>query len=40
VTTGSTMHVPGFGVTAYPVKIEDDKVLVAVDSPLVPLVKL
>jgi nitrite reductase/ring-hydroxylating ferredoxin subunit len=40
VTTGSTMHVPGFGVSAYPVKIEDDKVLVAVDSPLVPLVKL
>jgi nitrite reductase/ring-hydroxylating ferredoxin subunit len=40
VTTGSTLHVPGFGVTAYPVKIEDDKILVAVDSPLVPLVKL
>jgi nitrite reductase/ring-hydroxylating ferredoxin subunit len=40
VTTGSTLHVPGYGVAAYPVKIADDKILVAVDTPLVPLVKL
>lgn len=30
VTTGCTMHVPDYGVMAYPVKIEGGKILVAV----------
>ncbi len=30
VTTGNTMHVPDYGVTAYPVKVVDGKILVAV----------
>ena len=30
VTTGNTLHVPGYGVATYPVKIEDGKILVAV----------
>jgi nitrite reductase/ring-hydroxylating ferredoxin subunit len=33
VTTGNTLHVPDYGVTAYPVKVEGDKILVAVDIP-------
>ena len=34
VTTGSTMHVPGFGVASYPVKVEDGKILVDVTNPI------
>jgi nitrite reductase/ring-hydroxylating ferredoxin subunit len=30
VTTGGTLHVPDYGVGCYPVKIVDDKALVAV----------
>jgi nitrite reductase/ring-hydroxylating ferredoxin subunit len=30
VTTGSTMNVPGYGVSSYPAKIVDGKILVAV----------
>jgi nitrite reductase/ring-hydroxylating ferredoxin subunit len=30
VTTGSTLASPGYGVAAYPVKIVDGKILVAV----------
>jgi nitrite reductase/ring-hydroxylating ferredoxin subunit len=30
VTTGSTLNVPGYGVTSYPVKVEDGNILVAV----------
>ena len=30
VTTGSTLHVPGYGVPTYPVKVEDGKIMVAV----------
>ena len=30
VTTGSTLHVPGYGVASYPAKVVDGKVLVAV----------
>ena len=30
VTTGSTMNVPDYGVSCYPVKIVDGKVLIAV----------
>ena len=29
VTTGSTMNVPGYGVTSYPAKVVDGKILVA-----------
>ena len=29
LTTGSTMNVPGSGVASYPVKVSDDKILVA-----------
>ena len=28
VTTGSTVHVPGYGVATFPVKVEDGKILV------------
>jgi len=34
VTTGSTLNVPGYGVTAYAVKVVDGKIMVAVDEPL------
>jgi nitrite reductase/ring-hydroxylating ferredoxin subunit len=30
VTTGSTLHVPGYGVATYPVKVADGKIMVAV----------
>jgi nitrite reductase/ring-hydroxylating ferredoxin subunit len=30
VTTGNTMHVPDYGVTSYPVKVVDGKILIAV----------
>jgi 3-phenylpropionate/trans-cinnamate dioxygenase ferredoxin subunit len=30
VTTGNVAHVPDYGVTSYPVKVEDGKILVAV----------
>jgi nitrite reductase/ring-hydroxylating ferredoxin subunit len=30
VTTGSTMNVPGYGVTSYPARVVDGKILVAV----------
>lgn len=30
VTTGNTMNVPGYGVTSYPAKVLDGKILVAV----------
>jgi nitrite reductase/ring-hydroxylating ferredoxin subunit len=33
VTTGSTLHVPGYGVARYPVKVEDGKIFVAVNMP-------
>jgi len=36
VTTGSTYPVPGIGVAAYPVKIADGKIMVAVDETLNP----
>jgi hypothetical protein len=29
VTTGSTLNVPGYGVTSYPAKVVDGKILVA-----------
>jgi len=32
VTTGSTVHVPGYGVATYPVKVADGKIYVAVES--------
>lgn len=31
VTTGSTLHVPGYGVATYPVKVADGKIYVAVE---------
>ena len=31
VTTGSTAHVPGYGVTSYPTKVENDFILLAID---------
>jgi len=30
VTTGSTLHVPGYGVTSYPAKVVEDKILVCI----------
>ena len=33
VTTGSTLHVPGYGVATYPVKVTDGKITVAVRFP-------
>jgi nitrite reductase/ring-hydroxylating ferredoxin subunit len=30
VTTGNTLHVPDYGVTTYPVKVVDGKIMVAV----------
>ena len=30
VTTGSTLHVPGYGVATYPVKMVDGKIMVAI----------
>jgi nitrite reductase/ring-hydroxylating ferredoxin subunit len=36
VTTGSTQGVPGFGVAAYPVKVVEGKILVAIDETLNP----
>lgn len=32
VTTGSTLASPGYGVAAYPVKVVDGKIMVAVDE--------
>ena len=31
VTSGSTLHVPGYGVATYPVKVVDGKIMVAVN---------
>ena len=36
VTTGSTYPVPGTGVAAYPVKVVEGKILVAIDETLNP----
>ncbi len=36
VTTGSTYPVPGIGVAAYPVKVVDGKIMVAIDETLKP----
>jgi len=36
VTTGSTLSSPGYGVTAYPVKVVDGKIMVAIDGPVKP----
>ena len=36
VTTGSTYPVPGIGVAAYPVKVVDGKIMVAIDETLNP----
>jgi nitrite reductase/ring-hydroxylating ferredoxin subunit len=36
VTTGSTHPVPGIGVDAYPVKVLEGKILVAIDETLNP----
>jgi len=30
VTTGSTLHVPGYGVASYPAKVEEDKIMVCI----------
>ncbi len=38
VTTGSTYPVPGIGVAAYPVKVVDGKITVAIDETLNPAV--
>ena len=34
VTTGSTLSSPGYGVSAYPVKVVDEKIMVAIDETL------
>jgi nitrite reductase/ring-hydroxylating ferredoxin subunit len=34
VTTGSTLASPGYGVSAYPVKVVDGKIMVAIDETL------
>lgn len=31
VTTGNTLHVPDYGVTSYPVKVVDGKIMVALE---------
>ncbi len=36
VTTGSTYPVPGIGVAAYPVKVVDGKIMVAIDETVNP----
>ncbi|HEY6376931.1 MAG TPA: Rieske (2Fe-2S) protein [Edaphobacter sp.] len=36
VTTGSTLSSPGYGVAAYPVKVLDGKIMVAIDESLNP----
>jgi nitrite reductase/ring-hydroxylating ferredoxin subunit len=36
VTTGSTLNAPGYGVTSYPVRIEEGKIMVAVDAGVNP----
>jgi len=33
VTTGNTLHVPGYGVATYPVKVVDGTILIALESP-------
>ena len=33
VTTGETVHVPGYGVASYPVKIVEGKIMVTIGSP-------
>jgi nitrite reductase/ring-hydroxylating ferredoxin subunit len=30
VTTGSTLHIPGYGLPTYPVKVENGRIMVAV----------
>jgi len=32
VTTGSTVHVPGYGVATYPVKVVDGKIMVTIST--------
>jgi nitrite reductase/ring-hydroxylating ferredoxin subunit len=32
VTTGNTLNVPDYGVSAYPVKVVDGKIMVAIDE--------
>jgi nitrite reductase/ring-hydroxylating ferredoxin subunit len=32
VTTGNTLHVPDYGVSTYPVKVVDGKIMVALDT--------
>jgi 3-phenylpropionate/trans-cinnamate dioxygenase ferredoxin subunit len=36
VTTGSTLSSPGYGVAAYPAKVVDGKIMVAIDETLTP----
>jgi nitrite reductase/ring-hydroxylating ferredoxin subunit len=36
VTTGGTLNVPEYGVTSYPVKIEEGKIMVAIDAGVNP----
>jgi nitrite reductase/ring-hydroxylating ferredoxin subunit len=36
VTTGSTLNSPGYGVAAYPVKVLDGKIMVAINETLNP----
>jgi nitrite reductase/ring-hydroxylating ferredoxin subunit len=36
VTTGSSYPVPGIGVAAYPVKVVDGKIMVAINETLYP----
>jgi nitrite reductase/ring-hydroxylating ferredoxin subunit len=38
VTTGSTLNSPGYGVAAYPVKVVDRKIMVAIDTASNPAV--
>lgn len=33
VTTGSTLHVPGYGVATYPVKVVDGTIMIAAEAP-------
>jgi len=36
VTSGSTYPIPGTGVAAYAVKVDDGRIMVAIDEPLKP----
>jgi len=38
VTTGSTLSSPGYGVPAYPVRVVEGKIMVAIDETLNPAV--